>query len=41
MIKIRCGSNGNGHVQFLRLDLVEQLNKIVAKHHPGALPPKR
>ena len=39
MISIRCFHNGNGHITFLRPDLVDQLNAIVAKHHPRALPP--
>lgn len=33
--------NGNGHLTFLRPDLVDQMNQIVAKHYPGALPPGR
>lgn len=33
--------NGNGHLTFLRLDLVDEMNKIIAKHYPGALPPGR
>jgi hypothetical protein len=41
MLKVRCFLNGNGHVTFLRPDLVEKLNAILAKHHPGALPPHR
>lgn len=28
------------HVVFLRPDLVEKMNKIIAKHHPNALPHK-
>lgn len=28
---------GTGHVRFRRLDLVERMNAIVAKHHPNAL----
>lgn len=30
--------NGNAHIRFTRLDLVDRLNVIVAKHYPGALP---
>lgn len=30
--------NGNVHVKFLRPDLVDKLNEIVARHYPGALP---
>ncbi|WP_079785703.1 DUF4942 domain-containing protein, partial [Salmonella enterica] len=29
-----------GHITFKRLDLVENMNDIVAKHYPGALPAK-
>lgn len=32
---------GSGHVTFKRLDLVDQLNAIIAKHFPGALPDGR
>lgn len=35
---IRTFKNMNGHVTFKRLDLVERMNKIIAKHYPGALP---
>lgn len=31
--------NGNCHLTFLRLDLVEQANKMIAKAFPNALPP--
>jgi hypothetical protein len=41
MISVRCYKNGNGHVTFLRRDLVDKLNEIIAKHHPDALPAKR
>jgi hypothetical protein len=41
LISVRCFKNGNGHVTFLRQDLVTRLNEIVAKHHSGALPPAR
>ncbi len=30
--------NQSGHVTFTRLDLVQQLNRILAKHYPHALP---
>ena len=33
--------NGNGHLTFKRLDLVERLNGIIAKHFPGALAHER
>lgn len=29
-----------GHITFKRLDLVEKMNDIVAKHYPGMLPAK-
>ena len=38
---IRWFANGNGHITFTRLDLIEKLNQIIAKHHPNALPPTR
>jgi hypothetical protein len=37
-ISIRSFRNGNGHITFKRPDLVDKMNKIVAKHYPGALP---
>lgn len=37
-LSIRCFKNGNGHVTFKRLDLVDKMNLIIAKHYPGALP---
>jgi hypothetical protein len=37
-LSIRMFKNGNGHVTFRRPDLVEQMNRIIAKHYPGALP---
>jgi hypothetical protein len=37
-LTIRCFKNGNGHVTFKRLDLVDKMNRIIAKHYPGALP---
>lgn len=36
-MRVRCFRNGNGHIQFLRLDLVEKMNAILARHFPGAL----
>ena len=39
LLSVRCFRNGNGHITFLRADLIEQLNVIIAKHHPRALPP--
>lgn len=35
--KIKLFQNGNGHVKFLRADLVDKLNLILAKYHPDAL----
>lgn len=37
-LSIRTFKNHNGHVTFKRLDLVDQMNLIIAKHYPGALP---
>lgn len=37
-LSIRTFKNRNGHVTFRRPDLVEKMNKIIAKHYPGALP---
>lgn len=34
---IRWFKNGHAHVTFRRPDLVDRLNKILAKHYPGAL----
>lgn len=34
----RWFKNNNAHITFSRLDLVEKLNRIIAKHYPGALP---
>jgi hypothetical protein len=31
---------GSGHITFKRLDLVEKMNDIVAKHFPRMLPAK-
>lgn len=35
---IKLFLKGTGHVAFLRPDLVDQMNGILAKHYPGALP---
>ena len=40
MFTIRYFQKGSGHITFKRLDLVERMNDIVAKHYPGALPAK-
>lgn len=37
---IRYFQKGSGHITFKRLDLVEKMNDIVAKHFPGMLPAK-
>jgi hypothetical protein len=37
-LSIRTFKNHNGHVTFKRLDLVDRMNLIIAKHYPGALP---
>lgn len=41
MFTIKGFKNGNGHLTFLRPELVDQMNFIIAKHYPGALPPGR
>jgi hypothetical protein len=38
---LRGFKNGNCHLTFLRPDLVDQMNKILAKHHANALPAAR
>jgi hypothetical protein len=38
---IRTFKNGNAHVTFLRADLVDEMNRILARHYPDALPPAR
>lgn len=37
-IRLKWFKNGNGHLEFRRLDLVEKMNAIIAKHFPNALP---
>ncbi|EHG7582728.1 DUF4942 domain-containing protein [Citrobacter sedlakii] len=37
---IRYFQKGSGHITFKRLDLVEKMNDIVAKHYPRMLPAK-
>ncbi|KGS98493.1 methyltransferase domain protein [Burkholderia pseudomallei MSHR4012] len=34
---LRWFKNGNGHLTFKRTDLVDSLNRILAKHYPNAL----
>lgn len=36
-LHLRWFKNGNGHLTFKRLDLVEKINVILAKHYPNAL----
>lgn len=40
LVTFRGFKNGNAHLTFLRPDLVDKLNKIIAKHYPNALPPR-
>lgn len=35
---VRWFKNGNCHLTFTRLEFVERMNQIIAKHYPGALP---
>lgn len=37
-LRVSTFRNGNGHLTFKRLDLVDKMNRIIAKHYPGALP---
>jgi len=39
LISVRGFKNGNCHLTFLRMDLVDALNRIVARLFPNALPP--
>lgn len=38
---LRWFRKGTGHLTFKRLDLVDQLNTIIARHYPGALAHER
>jgi hypothetical protein len=40
MVSLRGFKNGNCHLTFLRPDLVEKLNKIIARRFGNVLPPK-
>lgn len=40
MFAIKYFQKGTAHITFKRLNLVEKMNDIVAKHFPGALPAK-
>jgi hypothetical protein len=35
---VKLFKNGNGHITFKRLDMVDKLNAIIAKNFPGCLP---
>lgn len=37
-LALKWYKKGTAHITFKRLDLVEQMNRIVAKHHPNVLP---
>ena len=37
-LTLKLYKNGNGHVEFKRLDLVEQLNETIARHFPFHIP---
>ena len=37
-LRIHWFQNGNGHITFKRHDLVTQMNGVVSKHYPDALP---
>jgi hypothetical protein len=36
---IKGFKNGNAHLTFLRSTIVDELNRIVARHHRHVLPP--
>lgn len=40
MFAIKYFQKGTAHITFKRLDLVDKLNDIIARHYPGALPTK-
>ena len=40
LFTIRYFQKGSGHITFKRLDLVDKMNDIVAKHYPSALSAK-
>lgn len=41
LFSVRGFKNGNAHLTFLREDLVDKMNLILARHYPHALPPER
>ncbi|HDL6672674.1 TPA: DUF4942 domain-containing protein [Yersinia enterocolitica] len=40
LFTIRLFQKGSGHITFKRMDLVEKMNDIIAKHYPGILAAK-
>ncbi|MBX4652542.1 DUF4942 domain-containing protein [Klebsiella michiganensis] len=40
LFTIRLFQKGSGHITFKRMDLVEEMNDIIAKHYPGMLAAK-
>lgn len=40
-MQLRLHRNGNGHLWFRSQDSVDALNRIIARHYPGALPAPR
>jgi hypothetical protein len=40
-VRLKTFKNGNGHAYLKRPDLVDRLNRIIARQYPGALPPAR
>ena len=39
--RIKWFKKGTAHLYFTQPDLVDEMNKILAKHHPNALPPRK
>lgn len=39
-LRVKWFKNGNAHIEFKRMDLVEQMNRIIARHYPNVLPPR-
>jgi hypothetical protein len=39
--ELRLFRNGNGHLCFKRLELIDAMNAIIARHYPNALPAPR
>lgn len=37
---IRYFKKGSAHITFMRMDLVEKMNDVLASHFPDALPPE-